>query len=209
MNRKKAILGSAMFTVLIIGALAGMMILWNTQSVIETQILEPREWQPLETGAPGAGESGVVWVGIVAHEADPGTAYASNQTDGGSLAYGTEVVTSGANALTGNVPYDTAFDIVVRVRWNKTHAYSSNNDTWMLSWVNASISAANDAGSTTYFPIAAVAMGEVNVTGVTAGHDFIYVQYYIQAKAAAAGAGLQISHGDTVNCSNFQAWAYY
>jgi len=210
MDKRKAILGSTMFTVLVMGALVGMMVLWNSQSVIETQILEPREWQPLETGAPGAGESGVVWVGIYPREVTPATAYAINCTNGNAYAYGTEVVTSGTNALTGNVPYDTAFDIVVRVRWNVTHALSSNNGTWMLPWVNASISAANDAGATTYFPIVALDMGEVNVSGCTTD-TYIWVQYYVQAKTGSPpdGAGLQISHGDTVNCSTFQAWAFY
>ena len=208
MDKRKAILGSTMFTVLVMGALVGMMVLWNSQGVIETQILEPREWQPLETGAPAAGESGVVGVFIYPRQATPATAYQTNCTTGTAYAHGTEIVTSGANALTGNVPYDTAFDIVVRVRWNKTHAYSTNNNTWMLPWVNASISAANDAGGTTYFPIAALDMGEANVSGCTTD-TYIWVQYYCQAKASATGAGLQISHGDTVNCSTFQAWAYY
>ncbi len=78
MDKRKAILGSTMFTVLVMGALVGMMVLWNSQGVIETQILEPREWQPLETGAPAAGESGVVGVFIYPRQATPATAYQTN-----------------------------------------------------------------------------------------------------------------------------------
>jgi len=52
-------------------------------------------------------------------------------------------------------------------------------------------------------------MGEVNVTGMTDGSAFMFVQYYCQAKASATGAGYQITHGADVNCSDFQAWAYF
>ena len=204
-----------MVSLLIIGAITGMMLMWNFENPVQ-EMLVPREWEAIETGAPASGESGVVGVFIYPRQATPATAYQTNCTNGDSYAHGTEIVTSGTNPLTGNVPYDTAFDIVVRVRWNKTHAYSSTNSTWMLPWVNASISAQldNDGDTvfddiTTYFPITALGMGEVNTTGTTAGHDYIYVQYYCQAKASATGAGYQITHGADVNCSNFQAWAFF
>ena len=207
-----------MLTVVVIGFVVGMIYLSGIGNVIETQVIEPRKWSPIVTGAidgdmfPGVGESGVVGVFVNTHEADPYTAYETNLTNatGSVLAYGL-LSSYGVGNLSGNVPYDTAFDIVVRVRWNRTHAYSTNNETWMLPWVNASLTASNDAGATTYFPISAVGMGEVNVSGQTPAEDltYLYVQYYIQAKAAVNGTGLQISHGDTVNCSYFEAWAFY
>ncbi len=211
---KKIIKGSVMASLIIIGAISGMMLMWTFEGPIE-QTLSMREWQPLETGAPAAGESGVVGVFIYPRQATPATAYQTNCTTGTAYAHGTEIVTSGDNALTGNVPYDTAFDIVVRVRWNKTCAYSTTNSTWMPSWVNASISAQldNDGDTvfddvTTYFPIVALDMGEANVSGCTTD-TYIWVQYYCQAKASATGAGYQITHGADVNCSDFQAWAYF
>jgi len=50
-----------MASLIIIGAISGMMLMWTFEGPIE-QTLSMREWQPLETGAPAAGESGVVGV---------------------------------------------------------------------------------------------------------------------------------------------------
>jgi hypothetical protein len=187
---KKIIFGSAIVSTIAIGAVVTLMLMYsaNVDNTIEDAI---RRWRPLADADPGAGNSGVLNIFIYPHSADPGTDYATNITEGAAYAYGHLNSTA-----TGNVPYDTTFDIVVKVRYNATHAKCSSNATWMMGWVNATIRCP-DLGINSN-----TTMSKINIT---AGVDFIWVHYYMNN----GGAGYTISHGETVNATHIITRAYY
>ena len=73
--------------------------------------------------SPGAGviESGWLEIYIYPHDADPGTTYAENTSatlETASLIY------ADTDAFSESLVSETSLDIVVRGRWNKTHAYN-------------------------------------------------------------------------------------
>lgn len=178
-------------TFLVIGIVIGLVILSNT-NLMQTQI--KKEWQTIATGAdddPGAGAPGILNIFVYPHSADPATDYATNLSEGSAYAYGHI-----DSALTGNVPYDTEFDIVVKVRYNTTHAYNSTGSAWVMDWVRANITCADlSIGALT-------AMSKVQ-TGSNA--TYLWVQYYMNN----ADAGYTISHGETVNVTYFGMAAYF
>lgn len=204
MTKKEIIFGSAMLTTIIAVFVASLLFTQTTtQPIVEDIVIEAqekeRQWRPVPLGDadPGAGASGVLVVYIYPYQADPGTAYASNLTAGNAYEYN-----DGLNASCGsNVPYETAFDIVVKVRANTTHAYCSSNSTWVLEWVRANLTCSD-------LSITATTMEEQNISG-TEANDMIFVHYYLQDADGGAGTGFTIGHGQSVNVTHFRFEAYY
>jgi len=156
--------------------------------------VEPKEWEPISIvgdGDPGVGASGVLKIFIYPHQADPGTAYASNISSGW-YAHADYL----NNSLTGEVPYDTAFDIVVKVRGNATHAYNTTSNTWMWDWIRSNLTCADLSIS------ANTSMEEVNISY---SGTYIWGHYYLNN----GGAGYTISHGESVNVTYYKFEAYY
>ena len=187
----KTILGSAMLGTIAIVAITVMVMMANTPMTREMPE-KIREWQAVGDADPGAGASGVLVVYVYPHQAVPTTAYASNISTVTAYEYN-----DGLNASLGtDVPYDTAFDIVVKVRANTTHAYNSTGSCWEVSWIRANITCADlSIGADT-------AMSEQEITNTS---TYIWVHYYMNN----AGAGYQISHGESVNVTSFTFDAYY
>ena len=76
-------------------------------------------------GDPGAGASGFLEIFYINHSATPATAYDENSSAtlegwcAGGYGYAT------LDDFNLNIDYTLTFDIVVRVRWNKTHAWNA------------------------------------------------------------------------------------
>lgn len=190
---EKIVLGSAMASAIAIGAVVTMLVMFSSQvSNTNPEIQEAiRHWQPLADADPGAGACGVVNIHIYPHSATPATTYGSNITEGNSYTYGHANETMGKN---GYVPYNTAFDIIVRYQFNSTVAKCSTNNTWMLSWVNMTIRIPDlsiNANTTMY---------KVNITTTP---DYMWVSFYMNN----GGAGYTITHGQNISYAKFTPYA--
>jgi len=200
MNKMKhTILGSAMLTCIVIGAVCGIMLLGTTdlQQVIST--VGQRGWNIIATaeeggGDVGASEGGVLQVYIWKHSADPGTDYAANLSNASDNCYAWANTLN--EAMTGNVPYNTAFDIVYKIRVNVTQAYNSTGSDWETSWVRCNITCANLGIS-----------ADSAMVGVEISDDatFMWMNFYVNH----ANAGYTITHGQQVNITSFKLQAYY
>ena len=164
---KKTILGSAMLSALAVGAICMMVLMYSADvEKMNPEIQEAiRKWNPLADDDPGAGESGVLNIFIYPHSADPATTYGSNVTEGGAYAYGHLNST-----LTGYVPYNTAFDIVVKYRFNDTVCQSTSNNTFMLSWVNSTIRCTD---------LSINANTTMSKANITTHPDYMWVNFYM------------------------------
>jgi len=140
---------------------------------------------------PGSGASGVLEVYVNATNLTVGsTEYNTNLTTG----YETGTVNN--SHIGSDVPYDTAFDVIVKVRWNKTHAYDT---AWNLSLVRAYANS-SDLGVT------AIQMNETSIVEAT---DFVYVHYYLHDADGGVGTGFTIAEGVNVTSFSVNFESYY
>jgi len=152
-----------------------------------------RGWSSVAaTGNPGVGSSGMVNLYIYPHDATPSVTYSTNLST--ATAYAHRDTWNGS--MTGSVPFDKAFDIVIKARFNTTHAYNSSGTTWMLDWVRANLTCAD--------------LGISTLTGMTAvqtatSNEYMWVQFYINN----GGTGYTMSHGETYNVTYASLEAYY
>lgn len=191
MNKKRyggMLFGSTMMTVVVIGIISGMFIL---TSVLSPEVM--RSWRPVRAdGNPGAGASGMVNLFIYPHSAVPGTTYATNLTTGNAYAHRN----TWNGSMTGEVPYDTEFDIVVKARFNTTHAWNLTTPGWDMDYVKALITCADlGIGADT----------EMTAVQTASSATFVWVQFYVNN----ADAGYTVSHGVTTNVTSVKLQAFY
>ena len=138
---------------------------------------------------PGSGASGVLEVYINA----TGDADEYDTNISGTYASG-DVNNS---HISSDVPYDTAFDVVVKVRWNKTHAYDT---AWNLSLVRA-------YANSTVLGVTAIQMNE---TQIADSANYLYVHYYLKDADGGDGSGFTIAEGENVTgfSVNFESLFY-
>lgn len=129
---------------------------------------------------PGAGASGVMEVHVNATNTST-TPYSSNLTNTTTYASG-DVNNS---HIGSDVPYETAFDVIVEVRWNKTHAYDT---AWNLSLVRA-------YANSSVLGVTAIQMEEQQIATST---DYLYVSYFLRDSDGGAGTGFTIARGENV-----------
>lgn len=185
----KLILGSAMLTCIAIGAVVSMMFVANTVTdPIENAV---RKWKPLADEDPGAGIAGFMNVFIYPHSANPAVDYGINITEGNSYAYGHMNATA-----TNYVPYNTAFDIVVKYRVNQSIAKCVTNATWMSQWINCTIRCTELGISSNQ------TMAEGNITSTP-------TYYWINFYSNNGGAGYQITHGQDINITHITTYGYW
>ena len=191
---KRKIKGSMMLTCIAIGAICALMLLASTdvQQVVST--IGQKGWNNVATamGDPGEGNGGILQLCIYPHQGDPGSAYADNLSNESAYAYADELNI----ACTGNVPYDTTFDIVYSVRYNVTQAYNSSGSVWETAWTQCLITCA-DLGIST----------DTIMTGVEIWSDesYLWMNFYMNN----GGSGYTITHGQQVNITSFKMQAYY
>jgi hypothetical protein len=188
-----------MLTAICIGAVGALMLLSTSDIPEIMRTVGQRGWMTTASaqeggGSLGAAAGGVLQVYIYAHQADPATAYAANLTNvTGALCY------AWANnlnaAMTGNVPYGTAFDIVYKIRVNVSEAYNTTGLNWETAWVRSNITCANLAiGADT-------AMVGVEITDNAV---FMWMNFYINN----GGSGYTITHGENVNITSYKLQCY-
>jgi len=165
----------------------------NNSEFVEKRVMYRQVFLPwLGDADPGSGASGVLAVYVNATNITVGsTEYNTNLTTG----FATGTVNN--SHIGSNVPFATAFDVVVKVRWNKTHAYDS---AWNLSLVRA-------YANCTVLGVTSIQMNETSIVEAT---DFVYVHYYLHDADGGAGTGFTIAEGVNVTSFsvNFESYFY-
>lgn len=144
----------------------------------------------LGTADPGVGASGVLNVFVNATNTSVAP-YTSNLTG----AYASGDVNN--SHISSDVKYATAVDVVVQVRWNKSHAYDS---AWNLSLVRA-------YANSTVLGITSIQMVEAQITDSA---DYLYVSYFLRDNDGGAGTGFSLTEGQNVTSFfvNFESLFY-
>ena len=174
---------------------AFMLLTMNAGNVVVDMVDVPvRVLKPVNLGDanPAANETFVAYVMSYPHQADPGTAYASNLSN--ATAY--EFYDGTDSEMTGETPYDTTFDLVVKIGVNATHGWNSTGSTWEMGWINATLTCADLSISQD------TACSEQQIN---AGDDWNYVHYYLDN----SGSGYTRSHGETFNVTSFEFWSNF
>jgi len=133
-DRKKAgvAIGTILGTIFVFGLLIG----FNIQDIVPTSVETEEMWQkvyiwtPLAEGDPGTGASGFLEIFFINHSTEAATCYDENSSStleswcvanmAGKTPYGT------ADEFDVELASEVSFDIVVRVRFNKTHAWETD-----------------------------------------------------------------------------------
>lgn len=154
---------------------------------------------------PGNGKSGFLKILIVKHHDSVNGYYNLANYTINSTCYGNTFDNNSHNM--SNIPYSTAFDIIVEFRWNATHAKSTSNNTWMLQWVRLNISCPqlhihNWATGTGFINMTKI---NITTTGPMTNRQFIWTHFIMNNN----GSGYTISKGENVSHCYFQPSAYY
>jgi hypothetical protein len=134
-----------------------------------------------------SGESGWLEIFLMPHDATPGTTYNENNSatlESSALAY---FDTDGWS--TSSFPSETSFDIVVRVRANRTHAYDT--DHFDASDIRCSLTVAGNTGASDWAvgsDFTDSSMTQV-VTQNNSAQNFIWMNFYLNN----GGSGYQLA----------------
>jgi hypothetical protein len=164
-------------------------------------------------GNPGATVSGFLEIFFINHTATPNTAYNRNTSStlegwadaniaaktGGSHAW------ANADNFNCELQYGTTFDIVVRIRVNKSNCWDGAKFLNTSIRCDISLTGFNTAG-----------MSNINGTQVitynNSAAQFIWVNYYWQDSNGGSGSGFTINKGSpwtTNKISAIRIWALY
>jgi len=192
---KKAVKAGSVLSTIIVGAIVGIMIMFQVGNVVTETLIHQRMWNVLALGdaVPGAGLAGVLRIYIMNHNTSVGVQYTQNIsiTQGKIRGY-VDVNNTGMN-----INYSVAFDVIIKVRWNKTLAYNSSSHVWNLNWVNVTMTCSK-------WGIVNTSMTESNISGCTT-QSYIWVNYYMNNTAV----GYTLAKGDRVPTLRFYLRAYY
>jgi hypothetical protein len=187
-----------LLTCFVIAAVAGIMVLSQLQEpIVKTTISStPRTWKSVGDGTIEAGASGFCYFMTYPHSADPATDYATNLSNATAYEF-SDVLNA---EMTGETPYSTAFDFVVKFRVNATVGYNTSSSLWKDSWVRANITCnfqfATDIPALSSMTIVKIA---------SAGSTYAWYHGYINN----AAAGYQITKGETFNVTTLRVQGYY
>lgn len=167
------------------------------EKYVETKVLQRIDVFPMGDASLVDGATKVMYIMHYPHQADPGTAYASNLSNATAYEYMDGLNNSN---MEGETPFSTAFDVVIKVGVNTTHGYNESSSAWELALFNATMD-----GITGYNFTSDVAMNEKQIGG--ASSSWFYVHYYLQDADGGGGNGFQIGQGVSTNAT-FEFWAY-
>jgi len=192
-------------TALISGIIAGILIL--SMSITEDVIIEKediRSWKFIaddlgdEVGLDNATfESGILSIYFPLHDAAPDTTYLENNStilESMCLDNGTGYVNTDDFRL--EMPHSTAFDIVVRVRANRTVAWNGSAFIDAYARVNITSEGFSIATLTNMTPV---------VTHNDTGQQYIWINFYINN----AHNGYTIARGNETQIPQFLYQGYY
>jgi len=142
--------------------------------------------------SPGGGdvESGWLEIYIYPHDADPNTTYAENTSatlESASLAY------ADADDWSETLVTETSFDLVVRGRWNKTHAWNFDQFEDIRCRIKMTVTCDDWAVGSNIGDVE----GTLVVSRNDTSDDFIYANVYWNN----AASGYQIKDGATLTVS--------
>lgn len=152
-------------------------------------------------GDPGAGDSGFLEIYFPNHTATPGTAYDENtsatiegwcETAHGSA----KTPYATADAFDVELKKDTAFDIVVRVRYNKTHAWDGAKFIGTHCRVNITLT-----GDIVISDVTGTNVESLNNTG----KDYIWINVYWDN----SGSGYELNKNEEADITEISIEGYY
>ena len=181
-----------MIALLMIGAIVGHMgniMVPDKELEAEPVVERTAEWTHITgDGDPGGDTSGFMYGMTYPYQAVPATAYASNLSNATAYEFSDSLDTG----MTGETPYDTAYDVAWKYRVNDTVAYDTVNSTWREDWVRAYFS----IDFTSNADFSDIAMTIYQIGNNT---DFMWFHAVIQDADGGAGTGFTITHGETFN----------
>ena len=208
-EEKKKIFGVGMLVIMASFAIAFLVLSTSiTQPIVENEVIEltvKREWsKPLGDADPGGDNSGFMYFMAKNHSANPTVEYASNltnRTGGNANCY--EWSDSLNTEMTGETPYATAFDFIVKFRVNDTVGYNTSSSAWEIDWVRANMTCdfryITDVG----------ALQEMTIIEIATSADFACYHGYLLDNDGGAGTGFIITHGETYNITALTVQGYY
>jgi hypothetical protein len=200
-KHKKLVLGSTMFTLILVGFVVAVFVAPSTVFTVLTpdEFVVPRSWRNVALGAdanPGSEESGIINVYIYPHQADTST-YNSALSEATAFAH-FDASAELDRALEGTVPYDTAFDIAITVQYNYTVAYNTTSSSWDKDHVRTLITCAGlSIGADTE-------MTKGDFFDSNAGED-TKITFYLNN----GGSGYSVGHGQTINATSVKVQGYW
>lgn len=182
--------GSALFIAFAVSFVCAVVVVSNLQdTVIEHQIIANRKIMLVTgDGDPGAGKSGFFYAMIYPHSADPGTDYAVNLSN--ATAY--EYSDTGNESATGEMPYLTALDIVIKVGTNESDGYNLSSSAWEDDYMWLTLTCADLS-----------ILADTNMTELEIAHTgstYRWMHYYLNN----GGAGYQIDVGEHFNITSMK-----
>jgi hypothetical protein len=202
--------------VIVIGFIAAMMYLPSLNNAIYPQPMVTTTWHLIKSygalgteGNPGAGVSGFLEIFFINHTATPTTAYDTNvssqlETWCNATMAGLHPYANADNFIT-EVDYGVTFDIVVRVRFNKTNAWDGAKFIGANTRVNITLTGFGTAGMTN---ITGTNVITYNNTGAWA----IWENWFWQDVDGGTGTGYSILKGSPYTSNKIimiNIWAKY
>jgi len=198
-NGKKAGVRAAVFAALVIG----MFVAWATfpHPVVK---VDERGWHVVfdgnlaqaAEGNPGAGASGILEIFFINHSAT--NAYKGVNTSATLEGWCTAAGLGYASADDFNVElaHSVLFDIAIKVRVNKTHAWDGAK--FVDGWVRMNITSAD-------LSISADSAMEKNVLYNNTGQDYIWIMFFYDF----SNAGYDLSKDQSADITSIKLQAYY
>ena len=191
-NVKRTIFGFGMVLTFITVVIASLIFVNQVfQPIVENEvIIKPREgkWLTLGDGPMVGDESGYMYWMNYPYQAVPATAYASNLSN--ATAY--EFSDSLSAEMTGETPYDTAYDKVCKFRVNDTIGYNTSDSSWEIDWTRVNVSVdfqyATDVSSVL-----------MTIYEIANNSDYAWYHGVLQDADGGAGTGFTLTHGETFN----------
>ena len=168
--------------------------------IVMKPVVEERAWRAVAANAnPGSGQCGIINVLIYPHQSDT-SVYDSSLSESDAYAH-FDSTPSLNEALEGNVPYNTPFDIVIVAQYNYTVAYNTSSNSWDHDYVRCLITCA-DLGISADTEMLEGAF--YDATGTSEG-DTVKINFYLNN----GGSGYTIAHGETVNITSIKLQGYW
>lgn len=186
-KRSKFFVDASIIFVLVAMTVAVFFVLASLEEPITHKNIEVARVKVLVTGDadPGAGNSGFYYFMIYPHSADPGTDYATNLSN--ATAY--EFSDIGNTSCTGETPYNTAFDIVLKVGVNDTDGLNMSSSAWDDDYIWLTLTCSDlSIGADTN-------MTEIEIDNTA---SYRWMHYYLNN----GGVGYQIVLGEHFNVSS-------
>jgi len=208
MEKKNLIFGSVAATLLVIGAITGMLMLAGIQTpLIKEEKIEPEKWQNMPLAGPAAGASGMM-VGLIhSHQTNPITTYGENLTGANnSYAWSGSLNASMETNASGGVPFDVNYDLCYQYRFEETHAYNHTNNTWgdASEFVRAYLNSTDLSITSQRMEQCVIAKsGDSDTDG------YIWVAFWLQDADGGAGSGFSTGAGQTITLDDIKVQAWF